>query len=73
ATAMSLQRYLTALGQVVAVEPEQFAAGELRLRVTTTAPIALEDLRGWPDGEGLALVTARADQIEVRLAGARDE
>jgi hypothetical protein len=72
ATAMSLQRYLTELGQVVAVEPEQFAAGQLRLRVTTTGPIDLDDLRGWPGGDGLALVTARADQIDVRLSGPRD-
>jgi hypothetical protein len=70
ATALSLQRYLSQLGQVEAVEPREYAEGVLRLHVAVREPVSITDLRGWKEGAGFEPVHARDDLIEVRLPGA---
>ncbi|HEV2106679.1 MAG TPA: hypothetical protein VGR16_00290 [Thermomicrobiales bacterium] len=69
ATALSLQRHLAGLDHVAAVEAREYAEGVLRLQVTSTRPLAFDDLVRWEDGQGLEPVHVHADIIEVRLPG----
>jgi hypothetical protein len=66
-TALSLKRYLEGLAQVHSVEPREYAEGVLRLQVSSDRPVGLEDLRGWPDAEGMVPVTVDEEFLEVRL------
>lgn len=70
ATALSLQRYLSQLAQVDAVEPREYAEGVLRLYVVVRQPVSINDLRGWNEGAGFETVHAGDDLIEVRLPSA---
>lgn len=69
ATALSLQRHLAGLDHVAAVEAREYAEGVLRLQVTSTRPLAFDDLVRWEDGQGLEPVHVHTDIIEVRLPG----
>jgi hypothetical protein len=66
-TALSLKRYLEGLAQVHSVEPREYAEGVLRLQVSSDRPVGLDDLRGWPEAEGLSPVTVSDEFVEVRL------
>lgn len=67
-TALSLKRYLEGLDHVATVEPREFAEGILRLEIDGVRPVALDDLRSWPEGARLEAVHVRDDLLEVRLA-----
>jgi hypothetical protein len=67
AAALALQRHLSGLPQVEAVEAREYAAGVLRLHVLARAPLALADLRGWDGGATLEPVNVLPDVVEVRL------
>jgi len=66
-TALSLKRYLEGLAQVNSVEPREYAEGVLRLQVSAAAPIGLDEIRGWPEAQGMEAMTVQPDFVEVRL------
>jgi hypothetical protein len=66
-TALSLKRYLEGLAQVNSVEPREYAEGVLRLQVSAAAPIGLDEIRGWPEAQGMEAVTVQPDFVEVKL------
>ena len=69
AAALSLQRHLAGLPHVEAVEAREYAEGILRLQVTATRPLDLDDLRAWDGSSGLEPIHVRDTVVEVRLPG----
>jgi hypothetical protein len=67
AAARSLREHLAGLAHVSAVEPREFADGVMRLEVTMTSALTVDDLRGWVGGGDFEPITQRADLIEIRL------
>lgn len=70
AVALSLQRHLGTVADVLTVEAREFAEGVLRLQVTSLRPLAEPDLAGWQDGNGPTILRADPTVLEVALPGA---
>ena len=66
ATALSLQRHLQGVPSVESVEVREYVSGVLRFQVLGSS-FGANDLRGWPGGGGLELVTAREHVLELKL------
>lgn len=73
AVALSLQRHLGTVADVLTVEAREFAEGVLRLQVTSLRPLAATDLDGWRDGGGQTVLRADPSVLEVALPGAASE
>jgi hypothetical protein len=67
AAALTLQRFITGLRPVTAIQTREFAAGELRLHLDLTGPFAVADLAAFPDGS-LEVVEERADRLVLHYA-----
>ncbi|MDQ4100022.1 MAG: hypothetical protein M3121_05945 [Chloroflexota bacterium] len=72
AVALSLQRHLGTVADVLAVEAREFAEGVLRLQVTALRPLAETDLTGWRDGAGQTVLRADPTVLELALPAAGD-
>ena len=72
AVALSLQRHLGTVADVLAVEAREFAEGVLRLQVTALRPLAETDLTGWRDGTGQTVLRADPTVLELALPAAGD-
>jgi hypothetical protein len=70
AVALSLQRHLGTVADVLTVEAREFAEGVLRLQVTSLRPLAAPDLEGWRDGGGQTILRADPTVLELALPGA---
>ena len=66
ATALSLQRHIQGLRKVDSVEVREYVSGVLRFQIIATS-FGADDLKGWPGGGGLELITNREHVLELKL------
>jgi hypothetical protein len=62
-----LKRFLEELAFIERVDPREFAEGILRIEVTGTRPLTLDDITSWSSDLALEPVHLRSDLVEVRL------
>lgn len=72
AVALSLQRHLGTIADILTVEAREFAEGVLRLQVTSLRPLAEPDLEGWQDGDNPTILRTDPTVLEITLLGADD-
>jgi hypothetical protein len=65
-TALSLQRYVSELDQVLRITSQEYAAGELRMQTLVSRPLTIDDFRRWSNGL-LELAHALPDALVLRL------
>jgi hypothetical protein len=65
-TALSLQRYISELDQVLRITSQEYAAGELRVQTLVSRPLAIDDFRNWNNGV-LSLAHSLPDALVLRL------
>jgi hypothetical protein len=68
-TALSLQRYVSELDQVLRITSQEYAAGELRMQTLVSRPLTIEDFHRWGNGL-LELVHSLPDALVLRLGSA---
>jgi hypothetical protein len=68
-TALSLQRYVSELDQVLRITSQEYAAGELRMQTLVSRPLTIEDFRRWSNGL-LELAHALPDALVLRIGSA---
>jgi hypothetical protein len=68
-TALSLQRYVSELDQVIRITSQEYAAGELRMQTLVSRPLTIEDFRRWNNGL-LELAHSLPDALVLRLGSA---
>jgi hypothetical protein len=65
-TALSLQRYISELDQVLRITSQEYAAGELRVQTLVSRPLTIDDFRDWNNGV-LSLAHSLPDALVLRL------
>jgi hypothetical protein len=65
-TALSLQRYVTQLDQVLRITSQEYAAGELRMQTLVSRPLTIDDFRGWTQAH-IELAHTLPDALVLRL------
>jgi hypothetical protein len=65
-TALSLQRYVSELDQVLRITSQEYAAGELRVQTLVSRPLTIDDFRNWNNGV-LSLAHSLPDALVLRL------
>jgi hypothetical protein len=68
-TALSLQRYVSELDQVLRITSQEYAAGELRMQTLVSRPLTIDDFRRWGNGL-LELAHALPDALVLRIGSA---
>jgi hypothetical protein len=68
-TALSLQRYVSELDQVLRITSQEYAAGELRMQTLVSRPLTIEDFHRWSNGL-LELAHSLPDALVLRLGSA---
>jgi hypothetical protein len=68
-SAKSLQRFIASLPHVTTVTAREFSGGVLRLDASVREPLLVEQFRGWEPSRPVALLTERADVVELAFMG----
>lgn len=72
-TALSLQRFVASLPDVLEVTAREFAGGVLHLEIRANAPLHVEQFHAWEDPRRIEALTERPDVIEFALRPANVE